>query len=204
MMHEITAAALELAAKSTLLLAGAFVVARLARRWSSEERHALWALAMLGLLALPAASIFEPGLPVRQMLASARALASAVAAKVEQAAPQSDEIIVTPDSSQHRSRGAAAAEPAAAAAGPHGQAKGAHQPSTQSGLESFMKAAGSRLTRRIAIAAEAAYGFVALLLLAYFAAAALGVELSLRRLPAVTDAPVLAVFEEVRLQLGLR
>jgi TonB family protein len=208
MTHGIAALGLELAAKSTLLLAGAFVVAGLARRWSSEERHALWAFAMLGLLALPAASVFEPrvGVPIGQLIASARTLAGAVEAKLEQGAPRPDEIVVTPDGAEQRGgRGEmperAAADPRDRSSGapharPHGQEKGAHA--------WLLKAEESRIGTRIAIAAVAAYLSVALLLLAYFTAAALGVELSLRRLTPATDQTVLALFEHVRLQLGLR
>lgn len=54
----------ELALKATAVLGMAAVLAALARRCAAEERHLVWATALLGLLALPVFPAFGPAFEV--------------------------------------------------------------------------------------------------------------------------------------------
>lgn len=65
---------LELAIKSTCVLGVAFVVARLCRRASAEERHLVWACGLLGVLALPALPQPDLGLTAAGLLPEAAAI----------------------------------------------------------------------------------------------------------------------------------
>lgn len=63
--------AVEIAARATVLLALATILAHLLRRSSAEARRRLWSVAIVGVLALPIISVALPDLPVRILPAAA-------------------------------------------------------------------------------------------------------------------------------------
>ncbi|HEU4618193.1 MAG TPA: M56 family metallopeptidase [Gammaproteobacteria bacterium] len=182
----------ELAFKSTAVLACAFASMAFARRLAAEERHVVWAVALACLLVMPVLSVSGPQLRVP----GERAIASAVASlwtgahsDSQGASADGARRAPNPEAGRGARTGGAGR---AGAAGPSGTdlARGVSAART-----AIYGAAGAR---RLAVAAGTAYLAVAAALLAYFAAAAARVAVSLRRLEPLTDPRALAALEHAR------
>ncbi len=192
----------ELALKSTAILAAAFAGAKLARRLSAAERHVVWGLALASLLALPVLAVSGPGLRVPDadgVVAALRALApstrTAEGARPPGAATRSGggetnaaAAARNAETARHRAaRPLAASGRAPAGAGPARSASAA-----RSALASLYRVLVSL------------YFVVAAGLLLHLAAGIVRVALSLRRLAPAAEPRVLALLDEVRRTQGIR
>lgn len=195
----------ELALKSTVVLAAAFAIMRLGRRLAAEERHVVWAVALASLLALPILSLSGPriGVPVDRLFASA---ASALAARSATPPNATKPTAASSASSAKTDRAGAAAgstakrsgSPSAPAASAAANGSDASASPTAAGLAEWISLLA------LYPSAIALYLLAATLLLAYFAAAALRVAVSLHRLPEVSDPGALALLEGARESQGVR
>lgn len=195
MTNDVAALLVEAALKSTLLLAAAFAVAAVGKRFSAEERHFVWALALAALLVLPAASVLvsRVDVPMAQLIGAAHDAETATSA-----AP-----------GRHpQERGAAAPRIDGAK-----DATAAPQPSAGPAARNPVEtdASGGALAARLAVwfervaaPAAAVYAVATLLVLAYLAAAAARVAIALRRLEDVDDEALRAMLEDMRQRFGLR
>jgi TonB family protein len=196
---------IELAIKSTLVLGGVFAVMRLARRLAAEERHVVWAIALASLLLLPVLALSGPQLrmPIGKLFASA------VETFVAQADPAPSE------AEQTRIRDASGGKEKTPRTTSGSEAQRAETPNgrTTSAVANTnglaQPAANAWPAWRAALltlysSASTLYLGVCGLLLAYFAAAALRVAVSLRRLPDLSDPRLLAMLEAARERQSVR
>ena len=104
MTSQAAALLVELALKSTVVLGVAFALAAALRRFSSEERHVVFAVALVGLLVLPLLTIFGPAveLPVPGTAAPEATAAASTEPGVAEAPPGPGNLapgVKAPDSS---------------------------------------------------------------------------------------------------------
>jgi TonB family protein len=179
----------ELAVKSTTLIGAIWVISALPRRLSASERHGLWACAILGLLALPAAVLLAPRveIAVPGIAAALEAGRGAVTDPASGASAANDTASVVT-----RAAAADEARRQRPAAGPANDA-------ARSG-----GAGGAVRTPGAAALLTGAYASVALLLLAHLAIAMLQVSRSLRRLEPARNRQALGLLDEIRGRAGVR
>lgn len=193
MMSQVAGLLVELALKSTVVLGVAFALAAALRRFSSEERHVVFAVALVGLLALPLLTVFGPAveLSVPERLAPAATAPASTEPGARQASPSSGSR--TPGGAQHGPRTGPAADGNAST--------GANRT-----FSAFLTPFQAWISRSGSAAALATimYLTIALLLLARYAVAVIAITRSLRRLEAVTEPSVIALCADLRSRLYLR